>query len=136
MLKRLLSVALMLVLTNVVAISAYARAQSDEQIRKIERVKASIHKLGVGEAARLQIKLRDGREFAGFIREARDDDFVIVEAKTCVPITVLYSQVTQVKGHNRLTAAKVAVNVAKGAAIVAGVAGMFLLLGIIFLPRT
>jgi hypothetical protein len=136
MLKRFLSVALTLLLTNVAAISAYARAQSDEQLRKIEKVKASIQKLGTGEAARVEIKLRDRTKVKGYIREAGDNDFVVVNAKTGVVTTVPYSQVSSLQGNNRLTAAKVGINIAKGAAIVAAVAAAFTLLLYLTIPKT
>ncbi|HEX5876138.1 MAG TPA: hypothetical protein VFY60_15920 [Pyrinomonadaceae bacterium] len=93
-------------------------------------------KLGTGREARVKVKLNDGREFKGSIREVTDDDFMIIEEKTQAPVTVTYSQVTELKGKNGLTAAKVGINVAKGVGIVAGVAAAFTLLMYLVIPRT
>lgn len=51
-------------------------------------------------------------------------------------ITIAYSDVAKLKGKNGLTAAKVGINVAKGAAIVAGVAAAFTLLLYLVIPKT
>jgi len=90
----------------------------------------------MGSEARVEVKLQDNRKLKGYIREAGEGDFVVVDEKTGAVSTVDYSEVKQIKGSNRLTATKVAVNIAKGVLIVAAVAGAFTLFLAIFLPRT
>ena len=51
-------------------------------------------------------------------------------------MSVAYSQVKELKGTNRSTAAKVGINVAKGVGIVAAVAGIALLLGVVIAKGT
>jgi hypothetical protein len=116
--------------------AVYASSQDDAQARRIEKVKASVCKLGVGPEARVEVKLQDGRKLKGYIRETTEDSFVVVEEKTGTVTTVKYSEVSQLKGRNGLTAAKVGLNVAKGAAIVAGVAAIFTLFMYLVIPRT
>ena len=82
------------------------------------------------------MKLEDGRKLKGHIREATEDNFVVVEEKTGTATTVAYSEVSQLKGKNGLTAAKVGLNVVKGVAIVAGVAAIFTLFMYLVIPRT
>jgi hypothetical protein len=136
MLKKVLSLVLIGLLTNAVAVSSsYARSQ-DEQARNIEKVKENVRKLGVGEEARVEVKLQDGRKLKGYIREAGEDSFTVIDSKNGTATTVAYSQVKQLKGSNRSTAAKVGVNIAKGVGVVAVVAGIFLLLGVIIASGT
>jgi hypothetical protein len=136
MLKKVLSLGLIGLLINAVAVSSsYARSQ-DEQARNIEKVKENVRKLGVGEEARVEVKLQDGQKLKGYIREAGEDSFTVIDSKYGTATTVAYSQVKQLKGSNRSTAAKVGVNIAKGVGVVAVVAGIFLVFGLIIASGT
>lgn len=113
------------------------QAQSqDVQVQKINKVKEQIIVLGIGKEARVEVTLVDGSKFKGHIGEWADDHFVVVDAKTGKLVQVKYSEVARLKGINGLTAKKVAINVGKGAAIVAGVAGAFALLLLLIIPKT
>ena len=136
MLKKVLSLVLTGFLMNAFAIgSSYARSQ-DNQARNIERVKENVRKLGVGEDARVEVKLQDGRKLKGYIRDAGEDSFTVMDSKSGSATTVEYSQVKELKGANRLTAAKVGVTIAKGVGVVAIVAGLALLLGVVIASGT
>ena len=76
MLKKVLSLVLSGLLINALAVSSYARSQ-DEQARNIEKVKENVRKLGVGEEARVEVKLHDGRKLKGYIQEAGEDNFTL-----------------------------------------------------------
>ena len=134
MLKKVLSLVLSGLLINVLGVSSYARSQ-DEQARNIEKVKENVRKLGLGEEARVEVKLHDGRKLKGYIQEAGEDNFTVKDSKG-MPTTVAYSQVKQLQGRNRSTAAKVGINLAKGVGVVAAVAGIALLLGVIIAKGT
>ena len=137
MLKKVLASVLIALVLNAVGISpAYAGSNQDKDARLIEKVKEGIRKLGTGPEARVEVKLLDNRKLKGYIKEVGEDNFVIVNEKTGWESIVAYPQVKQVKGRNRLTAAKVAINIGKGVAIVAGVAAIFLVFALIFVPRT
>lgn len=137
MFGKFLSLTLVVLLFNVAgATPVRAGAQVVEQTRSVEKVKESVRKIGTGDAARLELKLWDGRKLKGYLREAREDDFTIVDVKTGAATTVTYAQVRQVKGSNRLTTAKVGLTLAKGAAIVGAVALGFTLLGFILVPKS
>ena len=137
MFKKVLSPLLAVLLFNAVGVSpAYARRGQGKDARLIEKVKENIRKLGTGTEARIEVKLLDNKKLRGYIKEVGEDNFVVVDEKTGAATTVDYTQVKQVKGRNRLTAAKVGLAIGKGVAIVAGVAAIFLLLGIIFVPKT
>lgn len=136
MFKRLLSALLVGLLINFAAPgTARAGQGADEQARRVEKVRAAVRKLGVGEEARVEVRLADGRRVKGHVREAGEDGFVVVDAKTGAATNVVYSQVAQVKGANRLTAAKVGITIAKGVAVFAAVGAAFTLFGFILLSQ-
>lgn len=137
MFKKVLSLTLIALLINLFAVTPVrAGAKVVEQTRNVEKVKENIRKLGLGEAARVELKLWDKRKLKGYIREAGEDNFIVADAKTGAPTTVSYAEVKQVKGSNHLTAAKVGLTIAKGVAIVGAVALGAMLLVLISVPKT
>ncbi len=137
MFKKILSLTLAALLSNAAAVvPAKAGAQVVGKTQNVERVRERVRKLGTGEAARVELKLWDGRRLKGYVSEAGADSFTVADAKTGASATVAYADVKQVKGRNSLTAAKVGLTVAKGAAIVSAVALGFALLTLIFVPKT
>ena len=93
---------------------ASATSKEEKQVQRAEKVRAGILKLGVGSGARVAIKLRDDVKLVGYISEAKDDSFVVTDMKTLAATTVAYGDVTQVKGHNLGTGAKVAIGIGIG----------------------
>lgn len=137
MFRKFLSLTLIALLLNVVWVKPVrAGAQVVKQTPNVEKVKENIFKLGTGEAARVELKLWDGQKLKGYLREAGEDNFVIVEAKTGAATRLAYADVKQVKGSNRLNAAKVGLTLAKGVAIVGAVALGAMLLVLISIPKT
>jgi len=112
MLKKVVSLVVVGVLLHVSGVScAYAGSKEEKETRFAEKVKAGISKLGTGPEARVDVKLRDKRKLKGYISEAGEDSFVIVDEKTHATSTVTYSQVQQVKGNNLSRGAKIAIGV-------------------------
>jgi len=112
MLKRIVSLVLVGLLLNVAGVSsAYAGSKEEKEIRFAAKVKEGISKLGTGTDARIELKLRDKTKLKGYISEAGEDSFAVVDEKTGAASTVAYSQVKQVKGNNLSTAAKIAIGV-------------------------
>ena len=103
MLKRLLS----LVLIGSITMAANATVKEDAST---EKVKAAIAKLGTGPSAQVKITLRDKNKLKGYIKEANEDHFILVN-ETGATTEIAYPQVKQVKGHNLSTGAKVAIGV-------------------------
>jgi len=71
----------------------------------------SLSKLGTGAEACIEVKLRDKTKLTGYVSEAGEDSFVIVDEKTGATSTVTYAQVQQVKGNNLSKAAEIALGV-------------------------
>ncbi|MEK6301792.1 MAG: hypothetical protein AABO41_13865 [Acidobacteriota bacterium] len=117
--NRILAITLtgLLVCALVSVPSASASAKPDKQTKLTEKVKAGILKLGTGNDSLVAIKLRDKKVLVGYISEVKDDSFVVADPKTGTNSPVAYADVTQVKGHNLGTGAKVAIGIAIGAGI-------------------
>ncbi len=110
--KKLLSLAVVGLLLNIVGvIPAYASSKEETRAGFAEKVKQGIGRLGTGPEARVEVKLRDGRKLKGYISEAGENSFVIVEAKSGAASTVPYAQVKQVTGNNLSKGAKIALTV-------------------------
>src|SRR5262249_53458047 len=95
----------------------FAASKEEKQAQRIEKVKAGILKLGVGPDARVALKLRSDVKLAGYISEARDESFVVTDLKTRSSAAVAYGDVTQVKGHNLGTGAKIAIGIGIGVGV-------------------
>ena len=110
--KKPLSLAMVGLLLNIVwVIPAYASSKEETRVRSAEKVKEGIGRLGTGPEARVEIKLRDGKKLKGYISEAGENSFVIVDAKSGAASTVPYPQVKQVTGNNLSKGAKIAITV-------------------------
>lgn len=90
---------------------AYAGPREEKETRFAEKVKEGIAKLGTGEKARIEVRLRDKTKLKGYVSEAGANSFVIVDEKTSATSTVTYAQVQRVKGNNLSTAAEIALGV-------------------------
>ena len=129
MFKRKLT--LMLVGALIFSLSAspmtFAKSKEEKAAEFASKVKTGIAKLGVGPEARVEIKLRDKTKLKGYVSQINDDSFVVADAKTGATTEVTYPNVTQVKGNNLSTGAKIAIGVAIGVGVT------FLILYIIYL---
>jgi hypothetical protein len=88
---------------------ALAKSKAEKEARQVEKVKAGIAKLGVGQEARVALKLKDKTKLAGYISEAGKDSFAVTDLKTGATTRVAYSDVAQVQGHNLSKGAKIAI---------------------------
>ena len=110
MLKKVLSLSLVVWLVGFVAlVPAEARVDPSEGPRFAALVRESISRLGTGPDARVEVRLKDKRKLKGYVAEASDAGFSVVDAKTGAATRVAYPQVQKVKGHNLSTGAKVAI---------------------------
>lgn len=74
-----------------------ARANNAEEQLAAEKIKAKVQKIGVGGNARVEVKLRDGSQLKGYIREADQNTFTVFDNKTGSSDTVSYAQTSSVK---------------------------------------
>jgi hypothetical protein len=119
MFKRVLSVVLVGLLIGMVGVRpAHAESKEEKEARFIEKIKEGISRLGTGTDARVEVKLQDKRKLKGYIRETREDGFVVVDAKTGVATTVAYPQVKGVKGRNNAIGSETVITIAVVSAII------------------
>jgi len=101
---------------------AIGNSSLEREAQREAKVKEAIRSLGVGELARVKLKLKDGKKLKGYISESGEESFVVTSPETGATTTVAYPQVGQVKGHNLSTGAKIAIGVGILAAVVIVVA--------------
>ena len=112
MIKKILSLVLVGFLLSVTGVRlTYAGTREEKESRFAEKVKNGISKLGTGADARIEVKLRDKTKLKGYVSEAGQDSFIVVDEKTNAATKIFYSQVKQVKGNNLSTAAEIAIGV-------------------------
>jgi len=78
-------------------------AQQKNSESTLDKVRAKVAKIGVGEKAKATVILKDGTKKKGYIGQAADDDFVLRDRKTDAPTTISYTDVAKVesnKGHS------------------------------------
>jgi hypothetical protein len=109
---------IVLVSCTVCVQSAAGANRNPDQARLIQRVRSSVLKLGVGRDARIEVRLRDKTRLSGFISHAGPDSLGIASETTGAVTSVAYADVTQVKGHNLSTGAKIGIGIAIGFAVV------------------
>ena len=110
-----------MILASIVALfcpsGLVAQTAQTKQEQKTAKVKDKIKKLGLGERVKITVKLNDETSYKGFVREANDDNFVVVD-KVGSPHIVRYDEVKSVAGHNLSTGAKIGIGIGIGAGAV------------------
>lgn len=111
----LLAVVLMTTLFGFRPVEALAKGGS----QSVEKVKADVARLGAARNAKVRVRLRDNIRIEGYVSQAAEDSFTIVDAVTGGPRTIAYLDVTEVSrpGQGLSGMTKVLI----GAAIAAGV---------------
>src|ERR1044072_6248274 len=74
-----------------------AEAQSLRDREVTEKIRAKVSKTGVGVNARVEVKLRNNSQLRGYIRNAGQDSFSVVESGSCLSKTISYSDTQSVK---------------------------------------
>lgn len=110
------SLAILLISLLAVAPPVWAKSKAEKAAQQAEKIKTAIAQLGTGPDARVRLKLRDKTQVAGFIQTVGAESFVVVDAAGA-STTVPYPNVTQVKGNNLSTGAKVAIVLGIAAAV-------------------
>jgi hypothetical protein len=118
MLKRLTPIVAACLLIHALAYlqpcAAKTKAEKDAELAG--KVKAGVLKLKTGSDARIAMKLRDKTVLGGYVSEAGDTSFTVID-KEGKPTRVAYASVAQVKGHNLSTGAKIAIGLGIAVAV-------------------
>ncbi|MEJ7623050.1 MAG: hypothetical protein WKF34_03575 [Pyrinomonadaceae bacterium] len=113
-----------LLIVVIALISSAAPTLSQTSQTKAERkaieVKAKVRKLGLGERVRVSLTLYNDTSYKGYVKEANEDDFVVVD-KLGTSQTIRYNDVKSIGGRNLSTGAKIGIGVAIGVGAVFGI---------------
>jgi hypothetical protein len=98
-----------------------ARAQTGKEPTHVGQARSAVSKVGVGEKARVEVRLRDNTKLKGYVSEAGADSFTVRDSKTGAARSVAYADVTEVKrrggGLSTTTKALIWGGIAAGAVI-------------------
>ncbi|HEY8205603.1 MAG TPA: hypothetical protein VIF81_12800 [Pyrinomonadaceae bacterium] len=97
-----------------------ARTKKDNALT-VEKIKTKITRLGVGEKARAQIKLRNGQKIKGFVSNAGDDNFNCTDRKSGQTTTIAYADVVDVQKPGMSKRTKIIIGVAIGVVATAAI---------------
>ena len=125
MFKRLSSTLLVITVFSLSLTPVYAASDNKKQVQFEAKVKEAVLKLGTGSAARIDLRLRDKTKIRGYIAEASDETFVVVDPISRATQVIPYAQVKQIKGHNLSTGAKIAIGVGITVGVIAVLALIF-----------
>ena len=118
MFRKLLSLALAGLLLPTASVQpTFAQSKAGAQAQLVEKVKAQILHLGVGETSRVTVRLRNNAKVEGYISKTGEDSFDITNKKTGGASTIAYDDVAQVKGKGLSTGVKIGIGIAIGAAV-------------------
>jgi len=96
-----------------------AQSSGRDEAQASEKIKTKITRLGVGEKARAQIKLRSGQKIKGYVSSAGANEFSFTERDSGKTTTVAYADVLEVKRPGGLSkGTKIAIAAGIGGAIV------------------
>lgn len=102
------------------AISLPVAAKQGEA-NTVEKIKAKVAKLGVGEKAKATVYLKNGTKTKGYISQATDDEFVLRDRKTDAPTTFRYADVAKVesnRGHSTARNLGIGIGIGAGALLI------------------
>lgn len=88
-LKRLLSLSLLAAICGSSFVVSAAVPNDDE--KQAEKTRVEIRKLGTGPDAQVELELRDKTKVKGYVSEANENDFVVVDPNTKTSTTVALS---------------------------------------------
>jgi hypothetical protein len=118
MLRKSLAMIVAAVLLHMLVQPASAGSKAEQQAKLAAQVKQKLSNFGFGDNARLAVKLRNKAILGGYLESTAEESFVLKNLKTGESTTIAYTEVTQARGHNLSTGAKIAIGIAIGVAAV------------------
>jgi hypothetical protein len=94
-------------------------AQSKDQAHAA-KMKAEIQKLGTGGSARVKLKLRDGTKVRGYVKEMKDNSFVVVNDQSGAATEIQYADASK-EGKHLPLGAQVVIGIVIGFAVILGI---------------
>jgi hypothetical protein len=118
MFKKIISIALIIALVNLVGVvSGFAKSTTEKELQMATKVKENIAKLGTGEAAKVKLTLKDKTKLEGYVSQTGEDSFTVTDSQTRQETQIEYWQVKKMKGNNFSTGARIAIGIGVGLAV-------------------
>jgi len=73
------------------------RAQAVTDAGATEKIRTKVQKIGVGGNARVEVKLRDNTRLKGYISDAEQDSFTVIDSMSGSRNSVAYADTSSVK---------------------------------------
>jgi hypothetical protein len=119
MVRKYLSLALSLLLLNAVGARAAFAGQGSQEAHTA-KMKAWVARRGVGKSARGAVRMFDRTKVEGYVKVAREDDFIVLQDRDGAEVSVPYSQVKNLTNDTR-SAGKKTRNFALGFGALVGI---------------
>ena len=117
MFKKAFAIILSGILLSTIFGAQSASAKAADSARRVSEVKEKVQDIGVGERARVEVKLRDDSKVKGYVSAADENSFTVTDSKTGAARTLNYTDVAKVSKSGSSTRR----NIIIGAAVAAGV---------------
>lgn len=117
--RKSLSVLLILTIGAFGGMNLFAQTKQEKKAAKIEE---KLKKLGTGEKATVKVKLYNSTTYQGYLSEANDDEFVVID-KGGNANRLRYSDVDTIGGKNLSTGAKIGIGIGIGLVVVIAIIG-------------
>jgi hypothetical protein len=97
MLKKSIAIMFSLLLLLTATNFQSTQAQTGAGAQRAEKARSSIARRGTGKDARVEVTLLNNNKLKGYINDAGNDSFTLVDRKTGASQTLAYADVAQVK---------------------------------------
>ena len=97
MIKRLIVLMLMMGVLSAGVFLETAQAQTSRDAELAAKARAKVARIGVGQNAKVEVKLRDESRIKGYVSEVQQDSFTVVERETGVGRSIAYADAVEVK---------------------------------------
>lgn len=82
-----------------------------EATKKTAKIRGQLMSFGVGENAKIEVKLKNGPKVRGYVQEVRETDFTVIDETNNSGVTIPYPQVQKAKGQNLNTGTRILIGV-------------------------
>lgn len=118
MIRKYVSFALVCLLL-ITANASLVAAQTDQDAALTAKIKTAVAERGTGEKKRFQVEKKDGTKLKGYISQADEDSFTLVDSKTKQSTEIAYADVAKAKNRSSKGDKIALIAVGSAAAVVA-----------------
>jgi hypothetical protein len=109
------------------AVFAKEPKSRQKEVLTVDEVKAKLSRIGLGDEARLTVRLKNGSKVKGYITIVGQNEFVVYSTKDAIPVRIAFSDVEKIEDNRPGFAKSLARSVAIGAGVGAGIIAVLVL---------